>query len=183
LASCGREEPSASSSLSLEGSSSRSLPSASRDSGPFTHPINSHVNAPLVALRRDGERLQYGLSASAERPVRATSCPISRVQGMEAARYGWKVADYAVHYERVVTAVDGNTLTLDAPIVDAIEARFGGASFYRTDSKRISEVGIEDLRVEGDPDGSVGARLQAGVTGGVNDKGDGMSPNGVMGGH
>jgi len=313
LASCGREEPSASSGLSLEGSSSRSLPSASHDSGPFTHPINSQVNAPLVALRRDGERLQYGLysergAASARNivpdfsragyrgggtalpardsiPLRQTLKPsangddAARIQaaidavaelvpdsrglrgavllrrgrytlnntlvirtggvvlrgegrgadgtilrstirasqgkiievgnhesrvpreardprptviatdyvpvgalriemesaagysvndniaiarkpnaawlgpeGIDTARYGWKVADYAVLYERVVTAVDGNTLTLDAPIVDAIEARFGGASVYRTDSKRISEVGIEDLRVEGDPD-------------------------------
>lgn len=72
--------------------------------------------------------------------------------GIDTARYGWKVADYAMYYERVVTAVDGNTLTLDAPIVDAIEARFGGGHVYRTDVSRIAEAGIEDLRLEGNPD-------------------------------
>lgn len=73
-------------------------------------------------------------------------------EGIDTARYGWKVADYAMYYERVVTAVNGNTFTLDAPIVDAIEARFGGGHVYRTDVSRIAEVGIEDLRVEGSPD-------------------------------
>ncbi len=72
--------------------------------------------------------------------------------GIDTARYGWRIADYAMYYERVVTAVDGNTLTLDAPIVDAIEARFGGGHVYRTDVSRIAEVGIEDLRIEGNPD-------------------------------
>jgi hypothetical protein len=72
--------------------------------------------------------------------------------GVNTARYGWKAADYAMHYERVVTAVDGNTLTLDAPIVDAVEARFGGGYVYRTHVSRIAEAGIEDLRLEGDPD-------------------------------
>ncbi len=76
-------------------------------------------------------------------------------QGVDTARYRWKVADYTMVYERVVKEVDGNTLTLNAPIVDAIDARFGGGSVYRTDVARIAEVGIEDLRLEGDPDTSI----------------------------
>lgn len=72
--------------------------------------------------------------------------------GIDTARYGWDVADYAMYYERVVKAIDGNKLTLDAPIVDAIEARFGGGHVYRTNVSRIAEAGIEDLRLEGDPD-------------------------------
>ncbi|WP_144409204.1 hypothetical protein [Pseudoxanthomonas suwonensis] len=72
--------------------------------------------------------------------------------GIDTARYGWQADDYAMYYERVVTAVDGDTISVDAPVVDAIEARFGGGSVYRIDVSRIAEVGIEDLRVEGDPD-------------------------------
>ncbi|MBD9537466.1 hypothetical protein IB227_16575 [Stenotrophomonas sp. STM01] len=72
-------------------------------------------------------------------------------QGIDTARYGWAAADYVMHYERVVTAVDAGGLQLDAPVVDAIEQRFGGGSVYRTDIARIGEVGIEDLRLEGNP--------------------------------
>lgn len=73
-------------------------------------------------------------------------------EGIDTARYRWAPSDYAVYSERVVTAVDHDTITLDAPIVDAIEARFGGGSVYRTDPMRISQVGIEDLRLEGNPE-------------------------------
>lgn len=73
-------------------------------------------------------------------------------EGINTARYRWTPSDYAVYNERVVTAVDHDTITLDAPIMDAIEARFGGGSIYRTDPTRVSEVGIEDLRLEGNPE-------------------------------
>jgi hypothetical protein len=73
-------------------------------------------------------------------------------EGVDTARYGWGAAEYKMDYERVVTAVRHNSLRLDAPIVDAIEARFGGGSVYRIDVTRIAEVGIEDLRLEGNPE-------------------------------
>jgi hypothetical protein len=73
-------------------------------------------------------------------------------EGIDTARYGWVAGDYAVYNERVVTAVDRGTLSLDAPIMDAIEVRFGGGSVYRTRPERIAEVGIEDLRLEGNPE-------------------------------
>ncbi|WP_443096777.1 hypothetical protein ACTT2I_02820 [Stenotrophomonas sp. PUT21] len=72
-------------------------------------------------------------------------------EGIDTARYRWTASDYATYSERVVTAVDRDTITLDAPIMDAIGSRFGGGSVYRTDPVRISQVGIEDLRLEGDP--------------------------------
>ena len=72
--------------------------------------------------------------------------------GINTARYGWTTGDYAMYYERVVSAVSHDTLTLDAPIVDAIETGFGGGSVYRTAPIRISQVGIEDLRLEGKPE-------------------------------
>ncbi len=73
-------------------------------------------------------------------------------EGIDTARYRWTPSDYAVYSERVVTAVDDDTITLDAPIMDAIDARFGGGTVYRADAKRISQVGIEDLRLEGNPE-------------------------------
>lgn len=84
-------------------------------------------------------------------------------EGIDTARYRWTPSDYAVYSERVVTAVDHDTITLDAPIMDAIETRFGGGSVYRTDPIRISHVGIEDLRLEGNPEtGTVNGTADSG---------------------
>lgn len=84
-------------------------------------------------------------------------------EGIDTARYRWTPSDYAVYSERVVTAVDHDTISLDAPIMDAIATRFGGGSVYRTDPIRISQVGIEDLRLEGSPEtGTVNGTADSG---------------------
>lgn len=71
--------------------------------------------------------------------------------GIDTARYGWTPEGFVMDYERLVTAVEGNTVSLDAPVVDAVENRFGGGEVYRVAKQRISEVGIENLRLEGNP--------------------------------
>jgi len=73
-------------------------------------------------------------------------------EGIDTARYRWTPGDYTMYSERAVTAIDQDTITLDAPIMDAIDARFGGGSVYRADPIRISQVGVEDLRLEGNPE-------------------------------
>ncbi len=83
--------------------------------------------------------------------VREPNAAWTGIEGLDTARYGWRPDDYAMRYERVVAAVGKGTLVLDAPIVDAIEARFGGGYVYRTDIARIAQAGVEDLRLEGDP--------------------------------
>ncbi|WP_369349753.1 hypothetical protein [Stenotrophomonas sp. JAG2] len=84
-------------------------------------------------------------------------------EGIDTARYRWTPSEYAVYSERVVTAVDHDTITLDAPIMDAIATRFGGGSVYRTHPIRISQVGIEDLRLEGNPEtGTVNGTADSG---------------------
>ncbi len=62
----------------------------------------------------------------------------------------WKAGDYDLHFERTITAIDGTGLTLDAPVMNAIDAEFGGASVYRYTYPRISECGVERLRLVSD---------------------------------
>ena len=64
---------------------------------------------------------------------------------------GWKPRTYDMAYERRILAIDGSRITIDAPIVCAIESRFGGGSVYRTTPDgRISGVGVEKLRLVSD---------------------------------
>src|SRR5262249_3559463 len=54
-----------------------------------------------------------------------------------------------LHWDRVVPRVDGNTVTLDAPLTTALDADHGGGK-VRVYSwpGRVAHVGVEDLRCE-----------------------------------
>jgi beta-glucosidase len=63
----------------------------------------------------------------------------------------WTPASRVIRYERHITSVDGNQITIDAPTVEAIQQEFGGGYVARYQFPgRISHVGIESLRAESD---------------------------------
>lgn len=54
---------------------------------------------------------------------------------------------FDLHFDRVITALDGNRVTVDAPLACAIEARWGGGQLTPyTDPGRIQFSGVENLR-------------------------------------
>lgn len=60
----------------------------------------------------------------------------------------WSPGGFDLVADRTVVAVDGATLTLDAPNFQAIEDRFGGATVVRyRDPGRIERAGVEALRI------------------------------------
>jgi hypothetical protein len=68
--------------------------------------------------------------------------------GMDAFGIAWKPGSRDVRWDRVITAIDGDTITIDAPITTAIEQRFGGAIVGPYEwSERIENVGVEDLQL------------------------------------
>lgn len=61
---------------------------------------------------------------------------------------GWKPGQRDIVWDRVITAILGNILTLDAPLTTALEAAYGGATVARYEQQRaIANVGIENLRL------------------------------------
>ncbi len=62
---------------------------------------------------------------------------------------GWTAGDYAIDHERVITAISGNTVSINIPIVDVMEKAFGGGSISKIQSsRRISQCGVENMRVQ-----------------------------------
>ena len=54
---------------------------------------------------------------------------------------------FELKFDRVITAVDGNRITVDAPIACAIDRRWGGGAVVRyRDDGRIERCGVESLR-------------------------------------
>lgn len=59
---------------------------------------------------------------------------------------GWKPGDRDIYFDRTITNIVGNTLTIDAPITTALDSTYGGASIYfYTWEGRINNCGVENL--------------------------------------
>ena len=60
----------------------------------------------------------------------------------------WKAGDYDFYFERRITKIKGNRIYIDIPIVHTMEAAYGGGEIYHYKTpSRITEVGIENLRL------------------------------------
>lgn len=68
----------------------------------------------------------------------------------------WTPGSRDLPFQRVVTAVEGDRISFDAPLVNALQAEFGGGSVYRYEwPGRIEQVGVEHLRGESEFDPAV----------------------------
>lgn len=62
------------------------------------------------------------------------------------AKKQWTPFD--LNFERTITAIHGSQITIDSPIVTAIETRWGGGHIHSyQDAGRISQCGVENLRM------------------------------------
>lgn len=65
------------------------------------------------------------------------------------APFGWTPSGYNMSYLRVIKAIAGNTVTIDAPIVDPIDQQYGSGYIYKYNwTGKIQESGVEDMRIE-----------------------------------
>jgi hypothetical protein len=81
--------------------------------------------------------------------ARPSSAEWVKQLGADAFGVGWRPGSRDVRWERAIVAIEGNRVTLDAPLTTAIEAALGGAMVYPVRwPGRISNVGIEDMVLE-----------------------------------
>ncbi|MEX0273646.1 MAG: hypothetical protein AB3N16_04635 [Flavobacteriaceae bacterium] len=60
----------------------------------------------------------------------------------------WEPGTYDFFFERRITEIEGNHVTIDIPIVHPLDTVFGGGAIYHYEAPgRIAEVGIENLRL------------------------------------
>ncbi len=76
------------------------------------------------------------------------------IDDLDMRQYYWTASYYEDRWERVITQVVGNRITVDAPVVQAIDQQYGGGEIYKCAiGWRIRQVGIENLRLESEYDG------------------------------
>ena len=73
--------------------------------------------------------------------------------GKRMGYWAWHPGEIDLRWNRQITAVNGNQVTLNAPITCSIEQRWGGAKAIIYENKGlISECGVENLSLESDYD-------------------------------
>lgn len=71
------------------------------------------------------------------------------IDDLAMGQWGWTPAGYVTDHERRVTAITGNTLTVDVPLVDVYQDKYGrGRVFKLNPISRIRNCGIENVRLE-----------------------------------
>jgi len=61
---------------------------------------------------------------------------------------GWKPGERDLFFDRTITKIEGNTLTIDAPLTTALDSTYGGGTvtFYNYKG-RIANCGIENIKL------------------------------------
>jgi len=66
--------------------------------------------------------------------------------GGEPGDVPWNPTFNGLLFDRVITRIEGNWITVDAPLAQTFELKYGGGQIYRyTWSGRIQQVGVEDM--------------------------------------
>lgn len=66
---------------------------------------------------------------------------------IDPAATDWTASSYKISYERKITAIQGNVLTFDAPVMDIIDPLYANAFVVKFNSGRISGCGVENIKM------------------------------------
>ncbi len=133
----------------------------SRTVGRAVQVADSYVPVGARSFRvTDATGLHVGQTVLVERHSNAawiTALAMDRIAGRpgrESETKQW--APFKLSFDRVITAIAGNQITVDAPIACAIDERWGGGALLPVlEDPRIEHVGVEHLRAVSDYDPAV----------------------------
>ncbi len=116
---------------------------------------DDYVPVGAIQLRvADTTGLKIGQSIAIERPSPAEwLAQLGMDVGPGRQPYFWKAGTVNLTWDRIITAIEGDKLTLDAPLTTSLDAKLGGGKvrpFFETGY--LSDVGVENLRCESDYD-------------------------------
>ncbi len=70
------------------------------------------------------------------------------IKAIGMSKYDWKPVGYKIDHERIITAIKGNQLEVNIPLVDPIYKTYGGATVAKARINRITkQSGVEYIRM------------------------------------
>jgi len=111
-------------------------------------PVNERAFAVSTGNKlKVGDRIKV-LRPSTKDWIASIGCDIF---GGGISALGWKPGDTDLYWDRTITAINGNNITIDAPLSVAIDAKYGsGKVLLYQWAGRVSECGVENLTLESD---------------------------------
>jgi hypothetical protein len=71
--------------------------------------------------------------------------------------FSWEPGSHDLNFDRVITRIEGNQITVDMPLFMALDAQYGGGNIYAyTWEARSENMGVEKMRLVGRFDRSLG---------------------------
>lgn len=63
----------------------------------------------------------------------------------------WSTDLYTMNFERIITSIDGNSITIHSPIILPMQTKFGGGEIIKLSysRNRLNNVGVENMRLVG----------------------------------
>lgn len=70
---------------------------------------------------------------------------------MQEGDLDWTTGTYTINYERIITSVTGDSITIHSPVILPMQTRFGGGEIAKRTftRKRLNRVGVENMRIIG----------------------------------
>jgi hypothetical protein len=106
---------------------------------------------------RDGSTFKPGDTVLVQHPVTAEWVKFMGMDTLvrDGKKETWLAVGRSIDSERTITAIASNTITIDVPLTDALDAKYlspPGATVVKcTPPARLAQIGIEDLRVFAPP--------------------------------
>lgn len=71
------------------------------------------------------------------------------INDLEMGQFGWREVSYHHMYERYVVDINRNRITIDSPMVEVIQDKYGGGRIFKSNPlSRLKQCGVENLRIE-----------------------------------
>jgi len=107
------------------------------------------ITTPYVATGKRGFKIESNAGIAAGDKIMVYRTPNQLwIDDLQMGQYGWTASSYAIGFERKVTDVIGDSISIDGPVVDPMQTKYGGGSVYRINpTQRVSNCGIENMRL------------------------------------
>ncbi|GIW75665.1 MAG: hypothetical protein KatS3mg104_0728 [Phycisphaerae bacterium] len=115
----------------------------------------SYVPAGAMTFTVPGHTFHQGDTVLITRPCTEEWIVSMKMDDFGGDRHGWRwnAGSRVLVWDRVITRVDRDSVTVDAPITFGLDSRFGGGSITRyTFPGRIQQTGIENLTLQSEYD-------------------------------
>lgn len=116
----------------------------------YTRSNLKKITTPYVGTGKMGFTIESGSGLVAGDKIGVYKTPnIYWITDLNVAQFNWTPSGFTMDYERTVKEVVGDSILLDAPVVDPMQTKYGGGSVYKlSPNQRITNSAVENLVLE-----------------------------------